>query len=201
MVARKCLNVYGTYDRFVQGQRVPEKEWDYQIIPRNAHIMKERYDISFGDEFIPEDADLADRLFIAGVDMLVTTGIYNPDLGTVLSIEEDEIYEGFKMAPKKLELGSGKDHCSCKARRGNSLRKPIIQGGPTGSPVSESIFSQLIEAYAQEPTVDTIVSGVLGTIDGRQVLTNTPWEIKATMVEVRHVREATRRAGRPGMCI
>ena len=91
MVARKCLNVYGTYDRFVQGQRVPEKEWDYQIIPRNAHIMKERYDISFGDEFIPEDADLADRLFIAGVDMLVTTGIYNPDLGTVLSIEEDEI--------------------------------------------------------------------------------------------------------------
>jgi len=195
------LNVYGTYDRFVQGQRVPEKEWDYQIIPRNAHIMKERYDISFGDEFIPEDADLADRLFIAGVDMLVTTGIYNPDLGTVLSIEEDEIYEGFKMAPKKLELGSGKDHCSCKARRGNSLRKPIIQGGPTGSPVSESIFSQLIEAYAQEPTVDTIVSGVLGTIDGRQVLTNTPWEIKATMVEVRHVREATRRAGRPGMCI
>lgn len=201
VVARKCLNVYGAYDRFVQGQKVSEKDWDYQIIPHNARLMKERYDISFGKEFIPEDPDLADRLFIAGVDMLVTTGMYNPDLGTVLSIDEDEIYEGLKMAPKKLELGSGKDHCSCKARRGNAMRKPVIQGGPTGAPVSEAIFSQMIEAYAQEPTVDTIVSGVLSTIDGRQVMTNTPWEIKATQAEVNHVREAIRRAGRPGMCI
>lgn len=201
MVARKCLDVFETHDRFVDGRKMTESEWDYQVIPSNAKTMKERYEISFGKEFIPEDMDLADRLFIAGVDMLVTTGIFNPDLGTALTIDEDEIYEGLKIAPKKLKLGKGKDQCSCKARRGNSIRKPVVQGGPTGAPVTEAIFTNMIEAYAQEPTVDTIVSGVLGTVDGHQVLTNTPWEIKATMAEVRYVHEATRRAGRPGMCV
>ncbi len=201
MTARNYIDVYETYDRFAEGKKVSEKEWDYTIIPRNAQMMKERYEIDFGRTILPTDQDLVDRLFIAGVDMLITTGIFNPDLGTALSIEEDEIYEGLKMAPKKLKLGRGKDKCSCKARRGNTLRKPVIQGGPTGAPVSEGIFTQMIESYAQEPTVDTIVSGVLNTVDGHPASTNTPWEIKATMAEVRYNREATRRAGRPGMCI
>lgn len=201
MVARKYVNVFEAYDRFTHGNRVTEAEWDYTIIPENAKMMKERYELDFGDSILPTDEDLIDRLFIAGVDMLVTTGIFNPDLGMALTIEEDEIYEGLKMAPKKLELGNGKDKCSCKARRGNSMRKPVIQGGPTGAPVSESIFTQMIESYAQEPTVDTIVSGVLSTVDGHPATTGTPWEIKATMAEVRYCREATRRAGRPGICI
>lgn len=201
MTARNYIDVYETYDRFAEGKKVSEKEWDYTIIPHNAQMMKERYEIDFGRTILPTDQDLVDRLFIAGVDMLITTGIFNPDLGTALSIEEDEIYEGLKMAPKKLKLGRGKDKCSCKARRGNTLRKPVIQGGPTGAPVSEGIFTQMIESYAQEPTVDTIVSGVLNTVDGHPATTNTPWEIKATMAEVRYNREATRRAGRPGMCI
>lgn len=201
MVARRCLDVFETYDRFANGRKIPENVWDYDILPHNAKMMKDRYELDFGKEIIPTDPDLIDRLFLAGVDMLITTGIYNPDTKSALSIDEDEIYEGLKMAPKKLEMGSGKDKCCCKARRGNTIRKPIIQGGPTGAPVSESIFTQMIEAYAQEPMVDTIVSGVLNTVDGHPVQTNTPWEIKATMAEVRYNREATRRAGRPGMCI
>jgi methylamine--corrinoid protein Co-methyltransferase len=59
----------------------------------------------------------------------------------------------------------------------------------------------VIESYADEPMVDAIVSGVLETVDGHQVLTNTPWEIKATMAEVRYVREAVANSGRPGMGI
>lgn len=201
MVARRYLDVFETYDRFAEGKKVTEQEWDYEIIPNNATLMKKRYEIDFGDSIIPMDQDLVDRLFLAGVDMLITTGIYNTDLKTCLSIEEDELYEGLKMAPKKLKLGKGKDRCTCKARRGNSIRKPVIQGGPTGAPVSEPIFTQMIESYAREPTVDTIVSGVLNTVDGHPAMANTPWEIKATMAEVRYNREATRRAGRPGMCI
>ena len=201
MVARKYIDVFEAYDRFANGRKVSEKEWDYAIIPQNSRMMKERYELDFGDSIVPMDQDMVDRLFIAGVDMLLTTGIFNPDLGMALTIDEDELYEGLKMAPKKLKMGKGKDKVSCKARRGNSIRKPVIQGGPAGAPVSEGVFTNMVEAYAQEPTVDTIVSGVLSSVDGHPATTNTPWEIKATMAEVRHVREATRRAGRPGMCI
>ena len=59
----------------------------------------------------------------------------------------------------------------------------------------------MIESYVQEPVVDTIVSGVLNTVDGHPVTANTPWEIKATMAEIRHVREAMLKSQRPGMCI
>lgn len=201
MAARRYVDVFEAYDRFTQGSKVDEKDWDYNIIPAAAALMKNRYELDFGDKIVPEDPEIADRLFLAGVDMLLETGIYNIDLGRVMHIDEDELYEGIKMAPRKLTLGHGKDKCKCKARVGNSKKRPIIQGGPTGAPMSEDIFISLIQSYAEEPMVDAVVSGVLETVDGHQVLTNSPWEIKATMAEVRYVREAVANAGRPGMAI
>ncbi len=201
MVARRYVDIFESYDRFTEGTKISESDWDYIVIPNNAALMKDRYDLDFDGLIIPEDQDLIDRLFLAGVDMLLTTGIYNTDLGRAMYLTEDEIYEGIKMAPKKLSMGSGKDKTKCKARRGNSIRKPVIQGGPTGAPVSEEIFTSMIESYAQEPVVDTIVSGVLNTVNGHPATTNTPWEIRATMAEIRYVREATTMAGRPGMGI
>ncbi len=201
MVAKRYVDVFEAYDRFTAGPRIDESTWDFEVIPNSASMMKERYDLKFGKGILPTDQDMVDRLFLAGVDLLLTNGIYNRDSGRVLSITEDELYEGLKMAPKSLKLGKGKERCKCKARHGNSLRRPIIQGGPTGAPVSETLFEPLIESYAHEPMVDTIVSGVMSTIDGRTPETNSPWELKATMAEVRHVRQAATLAGRPGLCI
>jgi len=201
MVSKKCLDIYEAYDRFYEGEKVREDLWDYTIIPSNAVAMKEKYDISFGPDIIPTDQDLCDRLFLAGVDMLLTTGLYNYDMGRVMHISEDELYDGIKAAPRKLTLGSGKETRECEARRGNENRKPIIQGGPTGAPVSEEVFVPLVQSYVQEPVIDTIVSGVLNTVNGHPASTNTPWEIRATMAELRYVREATRMSHRPGMCI
>ncbi len=201
MTAKRYVNIFEAYDRFFEGERVREDQWDYIIVPNNATLMKDKYKISFGSEIIPTDDDLCERLFLAGVDMLLTTGFYNTDLGRVMRISEDELFEGLKMAPTKLILGSGKDQRECQARHRNARRKPIIQGGPTGAPVSEANFVPMISSYAQEPVVDTIVSGVLSTINNHPATTNTPWEIRATMAETRYVREACLMSQRPGMCI
>ena len=201
MVARKSVNVFEAFDRSMEGMKIAEGEWNYQVIPSNAALMKERYNIEFGDRIIPDDQDLVDRLFVAGVDMLITTGFYNPDFGRKMTVDEDEIYEGLKLAPKKLTFGSGKDSCECRARRGNDSNKPVIQGGPTGAPISEEIYTNVIRSYAQEPVVDTIVSGIINTVDGHPASTNSPWEIMATMSEIRKVREATTISGRCGMGI
>ena len=201
MAVKKALDIYDTYDRFYKGKRVREDSWDYVVIPTNALAMKEKYNIEFSNDIIPEDGDLCERLFLAGVEMLVTTGFYNTDLGRVLEISEDEIYEGIKHAPKEVKIGSGKDEILCKSRRGNSGVRPIIEGGPTGAPVSEDIFVPMIQSYAQEANVDTLVSGVLNTVKKHSVATNTPWEIRATLTEIRSVREACAMAGRPGLGI
>jgi methylamine--corrinoid protein Co-methyltransferase len=201
MSAKRHLDIFDAYDRFHSGQKVREDIWDYAIVPTNALAVKEKYDINFSDEIIPEDDDLCDRLFYAGIELLCTTGFYNTDLGRVLTISEDEVYEGLKRAPKSVKLGSGKEEAICKARKGNPKTKPLIEGGPTGAPVSEDIFVPMMRSYAQESTVDVLVSGILNTVNKRPSTTNTPNEIRATLAEIRNVREASVLSGRPGLGI
>lgn len=199
MAATRPLTVCDVYERFIKGKKVAEEEWDYTIIPQNATKLKEKYNLKFGTDTIPEDKETMNNLFAAGLEMLVETGYYCQDLGRVLKVTEEEVWEGIKKTPTKLILGEGRDIARFYPRHGNSPAKPIIQGGPTGSPISEEVFVQVMQSYAQEGIVDTLVNGVLTTVEGKKPKTNTPYEIRATMAELRATKEARARAGRPGL--
>jgi len=199
MAATRPLTVTDVYERFVKGKKVPESEWDYTIIPQNLTALKEKYHIDFGDEIIPEDPEVKDALFQAGLEMLVETGFYCQDLGRVMKVTEEEVWEGIKKTPKKLILGEGRDIARFYPRHGNSPVKPIIQGGPTGSPVSEDMFIKIMQSYAQEAVIDDLVDGVMNTVEGKPSKSGTPYEIRATMQELRMTKEARTRAGRPGL--
>lgn len=199
MAATRPLTVTDVYERFVKGKKVPESEWDYTIIPQNLTALKEKYHINFGDEIVPEDPEVKDALFQAGLEMLVETGFYCQDLGRVMKVTEEEVWEGIKKTPKKLILGEGRDIARFYPRQGNSPVKPIIQGGPTGSPVSEDMFIKIMQSYAQEAVIDDLVDGVMNTVEGKPSKSGTPYEIRATMQELRMTKEARTRAGRPGL--
>ena len=199
MAATRALTITDVYDRFVKGKKVKAEDWDYKIIPENLTALKQKYNLSFGKDIIPEDKETINNLFQAGLEMLVTTGFYNQDLGRVMHVTEEEVWEGIKKTPTKLILGEGKDIARFYPRHGNSPVKPIIQGGPTGSPISEDVFVQVMQSYAQEGVVDTLVNGVMTTIEGHPAKTKTPYEIRATMAELRATKEARVRAGRPGL--
>ncbi len=200
MAATRALTITDVYERFVKGKKVKVEDWDYKVIPENLTALKEKYKISIPeDTFIPEDKDMINRLFQAGLEMLVTTGYYCQDLGRVMHVTEEEVWEGIKKTPTKLILGEGKDVARFYPRHGNSNVKPIIQGGPTGSPISEDVFVQIMQSYAQEGVVDTLVNGVMTTIEGKPAKTKTPYEIRATMAELRATKEARTRAARPGL--
>jgi methylamine--corrinoid protein Co-methyltransferase len=201
MAASRPLDVFEAFNRFNSGKKVREDQWDYVTVPSNALRMKEKYGIQFGKEIIPTSEDLADRLFQAGMDMLVTNGIYNSGLGKVLNPTEDEILEAIRRAPRKIALGYDNERVVCESRHMGDDRAPVIEAGPTGSPVSESVFTPMIQSYAQEPAVDCIVSGILDTVRGQPVNTNTPLEVRATVEEIRYIRDACAICGRPGLCI
>ena len=200
MAVTRALTIPDVYERFVKGKKVKVEDWDYQITPQNLTALKEKYKIKIErDQIVPEDKDMINRLFQAGLEMLVTTGYYCQDLGRVMHVTEEEVWEGIKKTPTKLILGEGKDIARFYPRHGNSNVKPIIQGGPTGSPISEDVFVQVMQSYAQEGIVDDLVNGVMTTIEGKPAKTKTPYEIRATMAELRAVKEARVRAARPGM--
>ena len=199
MAAQRALTITDVYDRFVKGKKVKAEDWDYKVIPENLTALKQKYNLSFGKDIIPEDKEDKENLFNAGLEMLVTTGFYCQDLGRVMHVTEEEVWEGIKKTPTKLILGEGKDIARFYPRHGNAPVKPIIQGGPTGSPISEDVFVQVMQSYAQEGVVDTLVNGVMTTIEGHPAKTRTPYEIRATMAELRATKEARVRAGRPGL--
>lgn len=199
MAAQRALTITDVYDRFVKGKKVKAEDWDYKVIPENLTALKQKYNLSFGKDIIPEDKEVKENLFNAGLEMLVTTGFYCQDLGRVMHVTEEEVWEGIKKTPTKLILGEGKDIARFYPRHGNAPVKPIIQGGPTGSPISEDVFVQVMQSYAQDGVVDTLVNGVMTTIEGHPAKTRTPYEIRATMAELRATKEARVRAGRPGL--
>jgi len=197
----KALTVYETYLRSERGPRTTENVWDNKTVPDAAAELKEKYQLDFGDKFIPVDPDLKKRLFQAGMEMLVSVGILNVDTQRVIRVTEDEVKAGIRGAPKRIQLGEYGEKVVLEPRRANAPKKPVIQGGPTGATVSEDVFVPMMQSYAQEPVVDTLVNGVMATVGGIPSSTNTPFEITAKLAEIRAVREACNRAGRPYMAI
>ncbi len=202
MAINKKITVFDVFDRAKSGQRVDEKDWDYKIIPQTATKLKEKYGIKMDKKvIIPTDQALINNLFKAGFEMLLECGVYSMDTGRVIKYTEDEMWAAINSVPTKAVLGEGKDAVVLECRSYKDSKPPIIQGGPTGAPVSEERFIALHQSYAQEPLVDTIVDGVLQTINGHDPVPNSPWEIAAVKSEAIFVRAAQLRAGRPGMAL
>jgi len=200
MAVKQRIGVLETWDRMKTGPKVDEKEWDEKLTGQTATKLKEKYKLQFDrSKIVPTDNDLCDRLFQAGLEMLETMGIYNINTHRVCKYTKEEILTAIEVAPAELTLGEGRDSRQLKDRKFDDPRPPLVQGGPTGSPVSEEIFTQTHEAYARESLVDSIVDGVMNTFNGHDPIPGTPYEYAASRMEATQVRLAMQRAGRPGM--
>ena len=196
----KPIDVYEVYERAMTGPKMDEKEWDFKVIPQTARKLKEKYGIKFDKSIIvPEDEELINNLFNAGLDMLTECGVYCIDTGRVIKYTREEILNCVMSAPDHFTYGEGREAINVVPRAYDSKKPPIIQGGPTGSPCSEEMFLPIHQSYAQEPIVDAIVDGVMQTVQGHDPRPGTPWEMLAVNQELLQVREAQRLAGRTGM--
>ncbi|CVK19568.1 Monomethylamine methyltransferase MtmB [Sporomusa sphaeroides DSM 2875] len=196
----KPITVFDVYERAQSGPEMSEADWDFGVIPQTAKKLKEKYGIKIDRKtIIPEDEDLINNLFQAGLDMLVECGVYCIDTNRVIKYTRDEVLLAIKSAPDHFTYGENQEAIHVVPRAYNSKKVPVIQGGPTGSPCSEKLFMPIHQAYAQEPIVDTIVNGVMQTVMGKDPVPESPWEIMAVRSELLQVREAQSRAGRTGM--
>lgn len=200
MAIAKTLTVFDIYERAKSGPKFEEKDWDYKVIPQTATKLKNKYNIKMDKkQIIPTDKELINNLFQAGLEMLVECGIYCIDTNRIIKYTKEEVLASIAKAPKSIVYGEGKEAVDLACRSYSDKRPPIIQGGPTGSACSEEQFLAIHQSYAQEPLVDTIVDGVMQTIQGYDPVPGTPWEIAAVKSEAILVRAAQSRAGRPGM--
>lgn len=201
MTFSRSLDVYEFYERAKKGEKVTQDDWDLMTIPMKSMELKQKYNLDFKDEYIPTDKGMMENLFKAGFEMLLECGIFCTDTTRVVKYTEDEIWDAINNVQKEFTLGRDRDAVNVKKRTIGDKRKPIIQGGPTGSPVSEDMFMPLHMSYALEKEVDTIVNGVMMTVRGKSPTPHSPYEILASKSEGRLIKTAAALAGRPSIGI
>ena len=194
------LEVSDVAQRFREGRETKEDTWDYITVPNNAVALKQKYDIEFGDEFVPTDTAMCDRLFQAGLEMFLN-GIYDTATGRVAVFTEEEVREALACAPSEMSLGSDRDSVVCRCRGRSSSEAPVIVGGPNSTSISDKLHISVIESYAREPLVDVVIGGIVGLYNDRMITPGSLEEVLAVEDEIRTIRQACMRKGRGGMGI
>ncbi len=201
MTFRKSFDCYDFYDRAKVGEKCTQDDWDLMTIPMKSMELKQKYGLDFKGEIIPTDKDMMEKLFQAGFEMLLDCGIYCTDTHRIVKYTEEEIWDALNNIQTEFQLGTGRDSVQFKKRSIGDKRKPIVQGGPTGSPISEEVFMPVHMSYALEKEVDTIVDGVMTSVRGKPPIPGSPYEVLASKTETRLIKQAAAMAGRPGMGI
>jgi len=120
------------------------------------------------------------------------------DTHRIIRFSRKELLLAMETAPKEMVLGEGKDARVMRARTIGDGHKMTVCGGCPGTPLPEELFLPVMMSYAAEPLLDIIIPGSLVKIEGMDVKTGGPLEIRATRQELIWVREAFERYGRPG---
>jgi len=183
------------------GPYIKESDFDMKLTKRIPELIKEYGLVYDPNVLVPSDDDLANRLYQAGLDLFLEMGVYNMSTQRRVLFSRDEVEEAVALVPRSFTLGAGKDSVVMKHRGVESSIPCVIHSGPTGTPASEKYHPYILASCAQEPLVDCLGAGSVSTYHGDMVIPGTPLEILAVQRDAAVAREATRKAGRPGMHI
>ena len=184
------------------GPTVPAKDFDMKVF-RVAQRLVRDHDIRY-DPGTPVSADdgLADEVWEAGLELFTEVGAYCMNSNRVIMFTEEEIREGLRGLRGEASIGEGSERRTIGLRGVDDGSPPtVLCGGVIESNVPEGeLFVKLYQSIAQEPAVDGFYVGPpLQSSEGRLVRSGTPFETHLGRSMVGWVREATRRAGRPGL--
>ncbi len=181
------------------GPYMEEGEFDLRVA-KLCRELAEEYDIRYDPERVVVDDDsLADAVFDAGLRLASEVGMYCLNARRVIRFSEEQLLEGLLCASSPLTIGRGRDARVLYARGVEDGRRPIIFGGQPGASIPEEWFLPTAVSYMMEPLVDAVNHGRLDLVGGRRVRARSPLEAIATRRELTLLREAARRAGRPGI--
>lgn len=188
-------------DKAETGPYIEERDWDRQYINSTIKALVKKYDISWNkaETAVPYDDHLADRLFEAGMELAVESGVYCTDTHRRMIWTKEELYKLLSHVPTSVVVGTGKDSVMIQKRSPDEHTHVPVIGGPYGIPIVEELFYPLTLSYAKELSLDFIENASLLTTHGRDIRAKSPWDSVACWQEVDLIFKAINEAGRPGM--
>jgi len=190
-------DLWDVYQRSETGSFVKEADFDRRVGTVAAQAVK-KHGLRFDrEQVIPEDDDLADRLYQAGLDLFLELGVYCKDSSRLIKFSRSEVEWALRHAPVSVTYGQGRETRTMRFRGVEDPNPPFCVNTPVGCTVGEERFVAMVQSYAQEPLSDTFSSAFSQTVHGRPIKSGTPQEVEAAVWNVLKLREAARAAGRP----
>ena len=191
------------YRRATTGQICTEKDFDLRrFVPAVRNAVREhgiRYDPQAP---VPYDDDLVERVWQAGQELFLTTGVLCVDTERIIEFTPAELEQALVHAPRDVVLGTGQYARLMPVRRPESETLPFFSLGACGSPVaSDPVFMSLTQAYAEIPYADAVASPSLMHVDGLPIVAGSPLEVEGCVRTILMTKEAIRRANRSGLGI
>ncbi len=187
--------------RAEEGEIFEEKHFDLKIFWKNAKRITEKYGIRHdGERIVPQEdeADLLDRIFAAGKELLLTVGVYSISTGRIIRFEPGEVEQAIRLIPDTVIIGKGDDRIEVRYRGLTSEVVPPILGRVLG-PQSPDIIEKVFESFAKEPIVNHFhLQGVIEEVYGVPARPNSPFEMIQEVMRTGYAKNALRSAGRPG---
>ena len=194
------IDIMEVMRRTESGPFCSERDFDIDIIFKTTRSLVKKYGVKFDrKQLITLDPEMVDGAFQAALDLAAASGMYCVDTSRRVMFTREELLDGLRTAPRSLRIGSGKDERVIQAKEYGVPRKPFIWGGFSGAPLTEEMYRASIRSYIREPLVDALGHGSLYCVDGVEVRTGSPLEVRVTRRELFYIQEALKHEGRPGM--
>ena len=189
--------------RALNGPITSGKDYDLKYLVATSRRLAEEHNIVYDpDNPVPNDDDLADRIWKAGLELFIEVGVYCPDTERRITFTPDEVNHALALNQRKIKFGAGVERRTFPRRLPEDPTPPWCSLGAGGGPVSsEYHMMSLIRAYARNPLCWSITTPSLIQIDGQEIVAGSPLEIEGAIRNIRLAREALRQAGRPGLPI
>ena len=197
------LSFSSVVERAFTGSICTERDFELSIFVPNLRKVIAKYGIKYDPQNpIPSDDDLADRVWEAGMEFLIETGVYCLDTERRILFTREEIEGALETGPRGYIFGEGKDAKAMPRRTPEDKTPPWCSVGPTSSPVSSELYYvNLVKAHAENPLGDSITIPCLTMVNGQPIVAGSPLGVEGAIRAVLLTREGMRRAGRPGMPI
>ncbi|ETA68120.1 MAG: methylamine---corrinoid protein Co-methyltransferase [Methanolobus sp.] len=193
-------NIYKYLKYAIGGEKRTEREHDIMVFKKSEELAL-KYGIEYDPKvFVPDDLEMGDAVFEAGIELLHSVGIFCRSTQRVINIDEEDILKALNTT-NPLEIGRLKEKVVVPHRYPMISFPPVIIGGPTGGSVSEQNFLYINLSSVQENVVQGIYSGAMNQFGGEYIQPRSPLEMLAVLKASRNERLATKIGGREGLAL
>jgi len=186
-------------DQMFNGKKVTKTGHEKLVFDTSLELA-ESYDIIFDEkELVPSDTAMADRAYLAALDLVETTGFFTTGTNRIVKPERNEIIDSMQNARSSVTVGEGVDGTTIHFREILDKRMPSIWGGPCSAPASDDYYVPIHRSYAKLRAMDMLSpASMVNSFKG--ALLSTPMELYSAYRSIDMVKNACTLENRPKMC-